>query len=69
MEFLSEYQKQPIVNCDREDCRIVLEESHQTNMYFPPVYDKFGNNLNPDKNKTTKNFSCSTCNKKWSTVT
>lgn len=38
-------------------------------MYFPPVYDKHGNNLNPDGNTTSSDVTCSTCNKKWNSST
>lgn len=34
-----------------------------TLMYFQPVYDGHGNNLNPDRNKTTSDFKCMTCGK------
>lgn len=33
--------------------------------YYPPVYDKHGNNINPDRNLTSGSIKCSTCNKEW----
>lgn len=33
--------------------------SARTAVYFPPTYDRNGNNLNPDRNKTTTNYTCS----------
>lgn len=34
-------------------------------MYFTPVYDKHGNNINPDGNITSGSVSCHVCNKQW----
>jgi len=34
-------------------------------MYYPPIYDKHGNNTNPDGNTTSGETTCTTCNKKW----
>lgn len=36
-----------------------------TAMYYHPVYDKHGNNINPDGNITSGSVKCSTCNKEW----
>jgi hypothetical protein len=36
-----------------------------TAMYFHPVYDKNGKNVNPDGNITSGEVRCSTCNKTW----
>lgn len=36
-----------------------------TAMYFAPVYDKEGNNLNPDRNTTTVSYQCIECGKIW----
>ena len=40
-----------------------------TDAYYPPQYDKNGNNLNPDGNITTTKISCSTCNRQWVATT
>lgn len=34
--------------------------------YYPPVYDKHGNNTNPDGNVTSGSLNCITCGKTWS---
>jgi hypothetical protein len=40
--------------CDNpQNCRIQVANSWTTCAYYPPVYDGFGNNLNPDRNQTT----------------
>lgn len=36
-----------------------------TMLYYPPIYDGHGNNLNPDRNTTHSPVRCSTCGKKW----
>lgn len=36
-----------------------------TCMYFQPVYDKHGNNINPDRNTTSGEMFCSVCKRKW----
>jgi hypothetical protein len=40
--------------------------SMTTCMYFPPTYDKHGNNTNPDGNITSGALRCTVCNRKWS---
>lgn len=37
-----------------------------TAMYFPPVYDEKGNNINPDKNRKTTDYYCYECDKNYS---
>jgi hypothetical protein len=34
-------------------------------MYFEPVYDKNGVNINPDANTTTFKVNCLSCGKLW----
>ena len=55
----------PDPSCEK-DCRFEMGMSMTTCMYFPPVYDKHGNNLNPDGNITSGNISCHVCNRRWS---
>jgi len=55
----------PAKDCDREDCRIQESGGSTTCMYFPPIYDKYGNNINPDGNITTYHMKCSTCGTSW----
>lgn len=54
----------PNPNCDKE-CRFSEGISSTTAMYFPPVYDKHGNNLNPDGNITSSMISCGVCGRRW----
>ena len=54
----------PNPNCEK-DCRFHYGVSMTTAMYFTPVYDKHGNNLNPDMNTTTSNVTCGVCGKEW----
>ena len=56
----------PNLDCDK-DCRFQEEGwSSTTCMYFIPVYDKHGNNLNPDGNITSGTLKCTVCDKRWS---
>jgi hypothetical protein len=55
----------PNPKCQSEDCRFQFGLSTTTCMYFPPVYDKNGNNVNPDGNITSGEVRCSTCLKTW----
>jgi len=51
--------------CDSE-CRFVEEgPSLSTDVYYPPVYDKHGVNVNPDGNITSGTIRCTVCNKSW----
>jgi len=50
--------------CNKE-CKIVFGHSMTTCAYYPPVYDKHGNNLNPDGNITSGECACITCGKEW----
>ena len=64
-------QRNPLIptpSCDK-DCRFHFGVSMTTAMYFPPVFDKHGNNLNPDGNTTSSEVSCSVCGRKWMSIT
>lgn len=39
-----------------------------TCVYYPPVYDEYGNNTNPDRNTTTSDWGCLECKKRYTTV-
>lgn len=56
-----------IVPCNKigNPCRIQVQNSFSTLAYYPPVYDKFGNNVNTDKNSTSMILHCTACNRKW----
>jgi len=57
---------EPAKDCSAEDCRIIDNGYGTTTcMYYPPVYDKHGNNLNPDMNSTSYPKKCITCGKEW----
>lgn len=47
------------------DCLIQDGPTFSTSVYYPAVYDKSGNNVNRDKNKTFGQIKCWTCNKQW----
>ena len=51
--------------CDK-NCKFQQSgPSTMTAMYFAPVYDKEGNNLNPDGNTMTSSYHCTECGKSW----
>lgn len=58
----------PDANCDKE-CRFHVGMGATTCAYYPPVYDKHGNNINPDRNVTSGIVSCHVCGRKWSYAT
>ena len=47
------------------DCRFVVKTEMTTCMYFQPIYDKNGDNINPDGNTTSGEMVCPVCNRKW----
>lgn len=58
----------PNPTCEN-NCAFEFGASMTTAMYFPPTYDKHGNNLNPDGNHVNMDVTCQTCSKKWSSHT
>lgn len=55
----------PIPSCDLE-CRFTeIGPITSTALYYTPIYDKYGNNINPDGNTSTGSIMCSTCGKQW----
>ena len=48
-----------------DECAFSTGPSMVTAMYFTPVYDKHGNNLNPDRNWHTTEVSCHKCSTSW----
>lgn len=54
----------PNPNCEL-DCRFQIGMSSTTLAYFAPIYDKHGNNVNPDRNTTTTQIHCNVCGKSW----
>ena len=54
----------PNPSCEKE-CIFRGSMSTTTAMYYEPIYDKNGNNLNPDGNITTTKVSCALCHRQW----
>ena len=54
----------PNPGCEGE-CRFNVGMGMTTCAYYPPVYDKHGNNINPDRNVTSGMVSCHVCNRVW----
>ena len=52
-------------DCTNNDCRLVEEPGYTTAAYYPPIYNKNGVNINPDRNVTTSYVYCEYCKKKW----
>lgn len=51
-----------------KDCRFGNGPAMTTAAYYHPVYDKHGNNLNPDMNTTTSTVWCYTCGREWTYI-
>jgi len=50
---------------DRDDC-LFEEIGRQTTLaYYAPIYDRAGNNTNPDRNVTSYRLYCHTCGRRW----
>jgi hypothetical protein len=63
--FLAEYVDGG-PGCSRDDCRLTPDgPSSKTLGHYPPVWDKNGNNLNPDMNILTRPLRCLSCGKSW----
>lgn len=58
----------PNPNCDQE-CRFTYGPTMSTCVYYEPVFDKYGNNLNPDMNSHTTTVRCSVCHRSWNLTT
>ena len=54
----------PNPTCTNE-CRFSPGLSMTTAVYYAPIYDKYGNNVNPDRNMTSGSINCHTCNRSW----
>lgn len=55
----------PNPECPRDDCRFTKLDETKTCMYFQPIYDKNGMNINPDANTTSFKLNCPSCGKMW----
>lgn len=58
----------PNPDCEK-DCRFREGPGQTTLAYYAPIYDKNGNNLNPDGNITTNQIACTVCGKVWQVST
>lgn len=47
------------------DCRFTEGVKSRTCAYYQPIYDKHGNNTNPDLNITSYSMGCLTCGMEW----
>ena len=54
----------PNPTCDK-DCRFTKGITTRTCVYYQPIYDKHGNNTNPDMNITGYSMSCLVCGMEW----
>lgn len=64
---MNEIFKKLTCDCDG-DCLIEQGYTMSTMAYYPPVYNKDGVNINPDRNSHATNYSCRTCNRRWNCV-
>lgn len=58
----------PDPNCEK-DCRFNYGPTVTTAMYFAPIFDKHGNNLNPDGNSSFNEVACYLCQRSWYATT
>lgn len=58
----------PNPGCEGE-CLFRVDMGITTCAYYPPVYDKHGNNINPDGNVTSGTMSCYACKREWTYAT
>lgn len=49
-------------NCKKPTKR-KYEATEVTGMYFKPIYNESGENINPDRNIRTEYYTCSECSK------
>lgn len=49
----------------KKNCRYRIDRSVTTAMFYTPIYDKHGNNVNHDQNTTMSTITCTTCDKTW----
>ncbi len=64
-QFLAEYTDGG-PGCIRDDCKITINGAPTfTAAYCPPIWDKNGNNINPDMNIMHRPVRCVSCGKSW----
>lgn len=53
-------------SCDTgAKCAFAVGPGVSTAAYYPPVYDRNGVNMNPDRNLVEQDVRCVTCGKQW----
>lgn len=57
----------PNPTCE-DTCGFAIGPAYTTSAYYPPVYDKHGNNTNPDMNATSGAIDCVKCGKHWTYI-
>lgn len=57
-------ENNPDPSCNKE-CRFTYGPTMTTAMYYAPIYDKNGVNINPDMNTTYGEVSCIVCGRSW----
>lgn len=55
-------------HCKRPTKRTGSSGGRTTLAYYPPSYDENGNNTNPDRNTTTRSWTCLECGKSYNTA-
>lgn len=53
------------VECERDDCAISASEGMSTLVYYVPIYNKHGENINPDMNTKSGSGLCNKCKRQW----
>jgi len=53
------------VDCEREDCRVIVLGRMTTLLGWSPTYDKHGNLIDKDPNTVTTHYQCTVCGKDW----
>lgn len=64
MTMKSVFFSNPNPDC-KKDCRFQEGVATVTAAYYPPIYDKHGNNTNPNGNITSRQITCGVCGKIW----
>jgi len=67
-ESIGSWVKEVHKHCPHKDCKIRLipiGPTLRTLVYYPPIYDEEGRNVNPDRNITTQGYQCLTCGCKF----
>ena len=51
--------------CMRDDCMLQMGVSTMTLAHFPQIFNKNGDNVNPDGNLSITDVRCLSCGKSW----